>query len=99
EFTRFMDGELRLLMWIPPQRSATGLQIVSRPGAIQPAHATAAGKVWLASLGNPELRAFVWEHPLPRLGPGTIVDPETLLAEVEGIRESGYAVNREEDGE
>ncbi len=99
EFSRFMDGDLRLLMWVPPARPVSRLQLVSRPGAIQAAHATAAGKVWLASLGEAELGEFLGPGPLPRLGPRTIVDPAALAEELAVVRSRGYATNQEEDGE
>lgn len=98
EFTRYMDGELRILMWVPPQRRGTPLQVVSRPGDVQTPHATAAGKVWLASLSQGDVEAFLAGRALPRLGPRTIVDRDALLAELDLVRAQGYALNLEEDG-
>jgi IclR family acetate operon transcriptional repressor len=94
-----MDGDLRLLMWVPPRRRGAGLQVVSRPGDIQPAHATAAGKVWLASLDDADLHREIGERPLPILGRSTITDPKALLREVARVRSRGYATNHEEHGQ
>jgi IclR family acetate operon transcriptional repressor len=98
EFTRLMDGELRILMWVPPQQRVTGLRIVSRPGDTQAPHATAAGKIWLASLDEPELASWLDGRDLPALGPGTITTAPALREELRFVRDLGYALNREEDG-
>jgi DNA-binding IclR family transcriptional regulator len=99
EFTRYMDGQLRILLWVPPQQRLTSLQVVARPGDIQAPHATGAGKVWLASLSDADLDSFLATAPLPRMGPRTIVEPATLRAEVERVRKAGYAINRQDDSE
>jgi IclR family acetate operon transcriptional repressor len=98
EFTRFMDGELRILMWVPPHQRVAGLQVVSRPGDVQAPHATAAGKVWLASLQQAALDAFLKDRELVPLAPGTIVDEGGLRLELDRVRQAGYALNLEEDG-
>ncbi len=99
EFTRHMDGELRILIWVPPQQRIAGLQVVSRPGDTQAPHATAAGKVWLASLDDASLSAFLAQASLPQLGPRTIVDRAALRTEIASVRVRGYALNQQEDGD
>jgi len=59
------------------------------------AHALAMGKVALARL-NPDAVARYVGRGLQRYQPGTITDPAALAAELEDVRENGYAVDREE---
>ena len=63
-------------------------------GERRPLHATAAGKCFLA-FAPPEDRRRVL-RALERLTPHTIVDPKALEADLDRVRERGYAVNDEE---
>lgn len=63
------------------------------PGLRRPLHSTALGKVLLAWSAPGDLTAL---PPLQRLTPHTIVDPAELDAELQHVREDGYAVNDEE---
>ncbi|WP_026341803.1 IclR family transcriptional regulator [Actinomadura atramentaria] len=62
-------------------------------GLRRPLHSTALGKVLLAWSPEPDLARL---GPLPALTDRTIVDPVELKAELDLVREQGYAVN---DGE
>ena len=62
------------------------VQPVSRLGRPSIAHATSAGKVMLAFSGR-ELP----EGPFRAYTTRTITDPQALAAEIEGVRERGYA--------
>jgi len=53
-------------------------------------------KAILAFMPEAEVRAYIAERGLVRVGPGTIVDPTALLAELEQIRARGYATSAEE---
>lgn len=60
------------------------------------AHARASGKLLLA-LAGPEVRsAYLVAHPLERLTDRTITDADQLEAELDRIRQRGYAVDQEE---
>lgn len=59
-------------------------------------HQTAAGKAILAQLSDDAVRAFVDTHGLPAATENTITDAEDLLAELDEVRERGFAVNHEE---
>ena len=60
------------------------------------ANARSAGKLLLA-LATPAVRnAYLRTHPLEALTRHTIVQPDTLLAELARIREVGYALDKEE---
>jgi DNA-binding IclR family transcriptional regulator len=65
-------------------------------GVVAPVHATASGKVWLASLPRPEAAAVLARQGLPRLASHTITSRERLLAQLRNVRARGYAVVDEE---
>ncbi|MEU8488208.1 IclR family transcriptional regulator C-terminal domain-containing protein [Streptomyces sp. NPDC048641] len=57
------------------------------------AHATAHGKVLLASLPRGARRRYLDEHGLPRLTEHTITSPDRFEAELRRVRASGVAVS------
>lgn len=78
---------------------ATGAEAVSvgiRLGTQLPLHCLASGKAILAALPERRVEEIVEEHGLQAHTPNTITDPETLYAELETIRERGYALDNEE---
>jgi DNA-binding IclR family transcriptional regulator len=77
--------------------AGTGIfQLVDRTGAVRPAHATALGKVLLASLAPPQLARYMETCDLHPFTAKTIVERETLLRELEEVRRKGIAFD---DGE
>lgn len=66
------------------------------PGSRLPAYCTAMGKVLLAYLPDEYQRDLVAKLKLERNSPSTITSRQTLLAELERIREDGYALNEQE---
>lgn len=71
--------------------------VVSRDfvGKQGPLHATAAGKVFLADLPASRVDELARDG-LERFTPSTIVDPQELRAELQRVRERGWAVTAEE---
>jgi IclR family transcriptional regulator, pca regulon regulatory protein len=65
-------------------------------GSRLPIHCTAIGKVLAASLPDPELRELVAKLQLTKRGPNCITTKKGLLAELERVREDGWAVEDEE---
>ena len=63
-----------------------------------PLHASASGKVLLATYDDERLERFL-DEPLARLTPSTITTAEELRAELEHVREQRYAVSRDEEEE
>lgn len=59
-------------------------------------HAISGGKAILAHLPERRVRAIVERHGLPRRTENTLTDLEELLAELETIRDDGFALNRGE---
>jgi len=75
-----------------PAATGAGLQ----PGARLPAHATAAGKLLLASLPAHEQRALLATLKPAKRAPGTITSKKALRAELESIAKAGIALEDEE---
>jgi IclR family acetate operon transcriptional repressor len=65
-------------------------------GLWAPLHATAAGKLWLASLPEARLKAVLGRERLGAVAPRTTTSLGKLRGELRATRERGYAVNDEE---
>jgi DNA-binding IclR family transcriptional regulator len=77
----------------------TAVRVASRLGRTMPAHCTSTGKALLAQLPEPELRQLFPHEELQRITARSIGSRAKLEAELSGIRQRGYAVNREESEE
>lgn len=71
------------------------LRVISPVGSALPTHCTAHGKALLARLNNDEVRALL-RRPMDRLTPHTITEMQALLAELDRIRQQGFALDMEE---
>jgi IclR family acetate operon transcriptional repressor len=66
-------------------------------GGSTPAHATAAGKVLLAAFTNKEVEGFYGRRDeLQRFTPRTVASVADLIAQLELVRERGFALDDEE---
>jgi DNA-binding IclR family transcriptional regulator len=83
-------------IYIEKVEARRALRIPSAMGRGYPAHATSLGKVLLADLSFPAVREILAERGMAAYTPHTIADPERLEAELQRIREQGYAVDDEE---
>lgn len=72
------------------------VQVMPRLGTCAPLHATAVGKVWLASLPEATAARLLSKAGLERLAPNTITSVTRLNDELRKIRWTGYAINNEE---
>lgn len=68
-------------------------------GYLGNAHARAAGKLLLAVASPSVCQEYLDSHELVRLTPHTIVEREQLMAQLEQVREQGYATDEEEFAE
>jgi len=66
------------------------------PGIKGPLHCSAAGQVFLASLTDLKLSAFLETGPWERYTPNTITDPKLLERRVKTVRHEGHSVTRTE---
>lgn len=72
------------------------VRVVSRVGSRLPAYCTAAGKVHLAHMTDEELEDLLSDIKFVQHTPTTIVGATALKAELEKVREQGYAFDDEE---
>ena len=69
---------------------------VQRIGNSAPLHSTAAGKLFLTNYPTPQLEKLIEQHPLEKYTDTTIVSFNSLLEELDKIRQDGYPID---DGE
>jgi DNA-binding IclR family transcriptional regulator len=87
------DGDLLVLDSVESPRT---LRIGGRTGMVLPAFASASGRALLAAMPPERVRELYPNARLPKLNPGTITKRSDLLAELDEVRERGYAVQRDE---
>lgn len=80
----------------PPAQASEDIETPSRVGFRIPIHCTAAGKVFLAHLPEAERRRLYEQTGFPRVTPHSIPDAEQLEAELQQVRQQGWAESRGE---
>lgn len=86
------------IVYIAKRESVHPLRLFSAIGRRLPAHATALGKALLAERTEAEVdRLLPW--PLPALTAHTITAPELVRAELARVRQTGHALDRQENTE
>jgi len=76
--------------------SNQSVKVVVERGSVHPIHAGAAGKLLLSQLPADALTQLLNHTPLAKVAKHTITDRDTLLRELEKIREQGYAISSSE---
>lgn len=61
-------------------------------GTRYPLHATAQGKIFLASYEDKKVKKYIEKSGLKRYSEDTITDPEVLVAQLAEIRKNGYSL-------
>ncbi|MFB7996978.1 IclR family transcriptional regulator [Streptomyces sp. NPDC056002] len=82
------------VVYLATRESHEYLRTISRVGRRVPAHAGALGKALLAERTDSE--PGLTEVPLAALTENTHTDRDALLADLAGVRERGYSIDREE---
>ena len=77
-------------------RGEMAVQVKGHVGTRAPLHSTGLGKAILAYLPEERVETIIDEQGLPASTPETITDPEELFAELEAIRDRGFAFDDEE---
>jgi DNA-binding IclR family transcriptional regulator len=85
------------VVYIERMLGTKALGMRSEVGRRAPAHSTALGKALLSCFPIADVKAFVAAHGLPAATPKTITDPDKFYAELDQVREQGYAVDDEEN--
>ena len=84
------------IIYLDVVETSLTVRVVSRVGSRLPAYCTAAGKVHLAFMSDEEFDATIAEQKLVQHTPATLADVSKLKAELEQVRQNGYAVDNEE---
>jgi IclR family pca regulon transcriptional regulator len=90
------DGDVVIVDRLRGFRGYVGLKLDLGPGSRLPAYCTSMGKLLLAYLSTEEQKAALKDRQLVRNTLNTITSKDSLLRELEQIREVGFAVNNEE---
>jgi IclR family pca regulon transcriptional regulator len=78
------------------RRGQNQIDLGLQPGSRVPAYCTAMGKMLLAHLPEPQQREALAEIKPTKQGPNTITSKKALRAELEQVRDAGFAVDDEE---
>ena len=89
-----LDGDAVVYVAQVPSRHS--MRMFTEVGRRVAPHCTGVGKALLAQLGDDEVRALLARTGMVARTPRTLTDPEALIADLEQIREQGWAVD---DGE
>jgi IclR family acetate operon transcriptional repressor len=72
------------------------MRAIARPGGRVKLHCSGAGKAILAHLPSPEVARILQAHGLPRATDKTLDTPNRLRADLDRVRERGFALDDEE---
>lgn len=89
----YSEGEI---IYIDKVDNASSVVVYSQIGKRAPMYCTGVGKAIAAYLPQEYLERYIFSKPLKKMTERTITSREELLAEFQGIREKGYAVDKEE---
>jgi DNA-binding IclR family transcriptional regulator len=84
------------VLYVDKIESSRSLRLASKIGRLDPAHCSAVGKAMLAHLPEQRVDAILKEHGLPRITATTIVTAAELKADLQAVRERGYAIDNGE---
>jgi IclR family acetate operon transcriptional repressor len=87
------NGSIR---YVDVRESRARIRLAERVGGSDPLHSTALGKAHLAYLTPEEVRALIKQTGMPKHTRHTLTTLSSLKAELQTVRELGYAVDREE---
>lgn len=88
--------EGNLIRFLAVSEPEAAVRVASRLGKVMPAHATSTGKVLLAELTEEQLHNLYPNDELEPVTPHSVRTRAELEAQLDEIRRTGYAVNREE---
>ncbi len=84
------------VLYIDKMESTQSIRMSSHVGVRMPLHATAMGKAFLACFTDEQVRALYQGVQMASLTPHTITDADTLLKQLQVIRQAGYAMETQE---
>lgn len=96
EAAQFMIEEHGRGVYLYKRESPRAIKTASHIGLRCPLHCTALGKSMLSHFPDERVEEIIDCHGLPKQTQNTITDRDELFAELEEIRERGYAFDNEE---
>ncbi|MBN1314989.1 MAG: IclR family transcriptional regulator [Anaerolineales bacterium] len=96
ETTNMVVREGNEIVYIARNRTQQIVNVNLQVGSRLPVYCTSMGKVVLVDMTRDDLIELLGEGPYSSLTPNTIVYPDDLMAELDKVRERGYAINDEE---
>ena len=84
------------VLYIDKMESTQSIRMSSHVGVRMPLHATAMGKAFLACFADDEVHKLYQGVQMASLTSHTITDVETLLKQLQVIRQAGYATETQE---
>jgi IclR family pca regulon transcriptional regulator len=84
------------VVYIARNKTRQIISINLQVGSRLPVYCTSMGKAQLIDQSQSELRALLGKEPYPTLGPNSITTLDGLVAELDRVRQQGYAINDEE---
>ncbi len=84
------------VLYVDKRNAARPVEMYSQAGKVGPAYCTGVGKAMLAFLPNDALQSALERQSFHRFTPQTLASRPLLMAELEAIRQRGYAFDREE---
>lgn len=83
-------------VFLAQHESPQMMRMITRLGSRAPLHASGVGKALLAWMPEDESAKLLAKGELPRVTENTLYQPDTLLDEMQRIRDQGFACDREE---
>lgn len=96
ETTNMTVRDGKEVVYIARHKTRQIIDINLHVGSRLPVYCTAMGKALLSDMSRDELHDLLDDGPYPALGPNTLTNLDALVAELEGVRRQGYAINDEE---
>ena len=84
------------VVFVSQNESHQAIRAFHRPGSRSLLHASSIGKAIMAALSDDEAVERLHRSGMPKFTAHTIVDPQTLLADLVQVRKRGWAVDDEE---
>ncbi|MGI4876971.1 MAG: IclR family transcriptional regulator [Janthinobacterium lividum] len=85
-----------MVTYVTKASTPTSFVLHTRPGAQLEAYCSGLGKVLLAALPVDRLEDYLMEGELVALTPYTVTEPRRLRAQLENVRDQGYAIDDRE---
>lgn len=87
------DGQV---VYIDKIYTGSSLIVTSKVGKRAPMYCSGVGKAMMAFLPKEYIEKYIFSSPLEKLTPNTITEKDTLLSELEEVKKTRIAIDREE---